>query len=405
MILSSSFRKWFAALIVVTTLSMVSVGSRMVPAESLKVVGPAEMVYNKSAEGCDEGDIPDIPARAFRDDKGRVQLIASNSVNRRMIGPDLNQVKHDCHVIMHSRQNRDSSKYEDQEWLHSFYTENGRQIFALIHNEYQGHTHEGQCRSKTYENCWFNSVTWAVSNDSGDSYTHPPGPQHLVATIPYRYEPDIGHPVGIFNPSNIVKKNGYYYVIVNGAAYKDIPDGAGLLRTNNLTDPKSWRAWDGKGFHVRFSNPYLETNASTATHYYSPLDLEIWVSSLTYNTHLNRYLALGSGTFNHISGIYYSLSEDLIHWTKPKLLKQGVLFQVWKKGNPDPIEYPSALDPNSLSRSFETTGKRFYIYFERFNWNRYPNDDQKVDLMRFPVEITGGSAKKSRPLKHLPAHR
>ncbi len=376
----------------ILALSVVFAGSRTVLAESLKVVGPAEMVYNKSAEGCDETDIPDIPARAFRDDKERVQLIASHHVSRRNIGPSLNQVKHDCHVAMHSRQNGDPSKYEDEEWLHSFYTENGRQIFALIHNEYQGHAHECQCPSETYESCWFNSVTWAVSNDSGESYNHPPGPQHLVATIPYRYERDIGHPVGIFTPSNIVKKDGYYYVIVNGAAYKDVPDGAGLLRTNNLADPKSWRAWDGKGFNVRFANPYQE-NASVAKNYYHSLELDIEVNSLTYNTYLNRYLIIGSGT----AGIYYSVSSNLIDWTKPKLIKKEINIKQWKSGNPDPVEYPSALDPNSTSRNFDTTGKRYYIYFERFNWNRYPHDDQKVDLMRFPVEITEGSAKKLVP--------
>lgn len=357
---------------------------------AMKILGPWETVFHKERDGCDEPDYPDAGARAFRDDKGRVQLIDSHYVSRRMIGPDLNQVKHDCRVIMSSREDADPSKYQDMEWIHAVYTQDGRHIYALIHNEYQGHRHAGRCPSGVYEHCWYNSLTLAVSNDSGDTYRHEPGPAHLVAGIPYRYLPEEG-PIGIFTPSNIVKdaRDGFYYVMFNGGKpYRAQPTGVGIMRTKDLANPKSWRVWDGKGFHRRFIDPYTEPTARPEQHVFQPLDLELEVTSLTFNTHVKRYLVLGVATLDQGAGIYYALSDNLTEWTSAKLLKKEVFIKDWKAGKPDPIEYPSALDPNSPSRNFETTGRRFYVYVERYNWNRYPHDESKVDLMRFLVEIT-----------------
>ena len=41
-------------------------------------------------------DIPDLPACAFRDARGCVQLIASHYSNRRMSGPNLDHLTRDC---------------------------------------------------------------------------------------------------------------------------------------------------------------------------------------------------------------------------------------------------------------------------------------------------------------------
>ncbi|MBI3952211.1 MAG: hypothetical protein HY314_17315 [Acidobacteria bacterium] len=121
----------------------------------------------------------------------------------RMIGNTLDTVRRDCRVVMSSHQNADPSKFDDREWLTSLYAFDGRMIYALVHNEYQGHTHRGQCPSGDYGKCWVNSVTFAKSTDGGRTYSHAPAPNHLVASAPYKYEPDTG-PWGIFSPSNII---------------------------------------------------------------------------------------------------------------------------------------------------------------------------------------------------------
>ena len=87
-------------------------------------------------------------------------------------------------------------------------------MFGLIHDEYQGNAHVGRCPSRNHQRCWYNAVTLARSDDSGATFRHArPAPDHLVAEVPYRYQPDVGR-VGIFQPSNIVKKDGYYYSLV-----------------------------------------------------------------------------------------------------------------------------------------------------------------------------------------------
>ena len=83
-------------------------------------------------------DVPDAPARAFRDADGKVQLIATHFINRRMVGDTLNSVKQDCNIIMDSHKNPDPSQFNDREWITSVYTLDGKTIYALVHNEYQG---------------------------------------------------------------------------------------------------------------------------------------------------------------------------------------------------------------------------------------------------------------------------
>src|ERR1700752_4481838 len=51
---------------------------------SAKVVGPEQPVFIWTRDACERLDLPDAPARAFRDASGQVQLIAASSVNRAM---------------------------------------------------------------------------------------------------------------------------------------------------------------------------------------------------------------------------------------------------------------------------------------------------------------------------------
>ena len=87
-------------------------------------------------------------------------------------------------------------------------------MYALIHNEYQGNAYPGQCPSGSYVNCWWNTITLAVSTNEGQSYSIAPQPR-LVASVPYQYMPDWGT-TGTMSPTNIVHndKDGYYYAIL-----------------------------------------------------------------------------------------------------------------------------------------------------------------------------------------------
>ena len=355
----------------------------------VEITGPEEIVFDWSSDRCETEDIPDLPARAFRDADGNVQLIASN---RRMIGSDLDSLVRDCSLTMGSDVDPNPAHHNDWELLHALYTTDGQNIHALVHNEYTGHTHPGMCPSGSYFQCWYNSVTYASSTDQGKTYTHLPAPAHLVASVPYRYVPDSG-PYGIFNPSNIIHNpaDGYYYSMLHLEPSGEQQWGTGVMRTRTIDDPSSWRCWDGSGFNAAFVNPYTESNYDPGEHICAPVSrdhLGKMYDSLTFNTYLNRFLLIGAtGLWDperqeEVNGFYFSLSDDLINWTPPRLIMEGSLW--WTANNVvDRVAYPSVLDPDDTSRNFENSDSEVYLYFTR--WNAGTIYDR--DLIRIPIRF------------------
>ena len=66
---------------------------------------------------------------------------------------------------------------------------------------------------------------------------------------------------------------------------------------------------------------------------------------------------------------------------------EGESRNTYRCGDPEPIAYPSVLDPDSSSRNFETTGKRAYLYFTRYNYESCQETLDR-DLVRVPIEFT-----------------
>lgn len=366
-------------------------------AAQARLAGPEEVVFDWSRDACAPEDIPDTPARAFRDGQGQVQLIASHHANRRMVGPDLDRLARDCAVVLASDDDPDPARFNDREWLHALYSPDGNTVYALVHNEYQGHRRPGRCPSGRYEDCWYNTITLAVSTDGGRSYTQAPPPAHLVASIPYPYEPGT-RPVGVFNPSNIVHRSadGYYYALLHVEQFRDQAWGTCVMRTRDLADPTSWRAWDGTAFNVRFVNPYDGAARAPRDHVCRPVarqEIGGMAASLTYNTYFGRFLLVDLSEVDdptsrrRVTGVFYSLSDDLIHWSPRRLLLAADRPDTATCGGPDPIGYPAVLDPGSPSRNFETTGKRAYLYFTRFHYASCQKTLDR-DLVRVPIEFS-----------------
>jgi hypothetical protein len=366
------------------------------PDPTLKVMGEEEIVFDWSKDRCGTLDIPDLPARAFHDDQGNVQLIAAHYVNYRFIGSDLNSIKRDCQPIMQSASIADPSKFSYHQWIGSTYTEDGKTIYALIHNEYYGSNAYVPCLQGGVA-CWYNAITLAVSTDSGASYHAAAAPpDNLVASAPYLFEAGAG-PYGFFNPSNIIKdKDGYYYAYMREHFYRKGDTGAGIcvMRTKDLSDASSWRAWDGKDFTVSFINPYLKPDEAKSAPGCVLIPAEpglgVMNESVTFNTYLNRYVMVGF-TADHINGrevwgVFYSFSNDLVHWQPRKLLQEVKAPWTYKPGDPDYYEYPSLVDPDSPSRNFDITGKHAYVYLTRFN-KTSSQDPLNRDLVRIPVEF------------------
>jgi hypothetical protein len=340
-----------------------------VPAVSGKVIGPAQVVFD-TRNGCEQIDIPDAPARAFRDDHGDVHLIATHYVARAMIGPSLDQLSHNCRVIYSSPQDPDPSHFQDNNWLYSFYSTDGRRIAALVHSEYDAEEIPGMCATpKETNSCWWNTVTFAESLDGGYSFKVPAPPQNLVAAIPYRYM--VGNHAGAsgyWGPSNIVKIGGFYYSLINEWPYRAQKEGACLIRTSDVFNPQSWRAWDGKGFTVRFADPYREAIAKPEEHVCEPV-LAGEANSLSQHTRSGNFIIT---QFVNDDGFYIQASRDLIHWSNPYLLvKLSDLRAADGPGNWT-YGYVSLLDPTSTDRNFSTASDTPYVYYVRLDPDHPP---------------------------------
>src|SRR3954466_4652541 len=97
--------------------------------------GSLETVFSWQRDACDRADVPDAPARAFRDAVGNVHLYAANHHNRGLVGRDLHSVRPvGCSSAFHGAEMADPAAYDDRAWLTSFWTQDGQTVYALVHN-------------------------------------------------------------------------------------------------------------------------------------------------------------------------------------------------------------------------------------------------------------------------------
>ncbi|CAN5509454.1 hypothetical protein BH10ACT2_BH10ACT2_16630 [soil metagenome] len=356
----------------------------------LVTVGAAEVVFDWTTDRCASLDIPDLPVRAFRDAAGEVQMISPHLDTRRSLGPSLDEVVHQCDpVVHHSTYAADPANFADNEWIASPYTADGQTVFAVMHQEFHGWEHGLTCPGENFS-CWYNSLTMAVSYDGGLSYApvvDPPG--HLVASAPQPYEAGAG-PYGVFEPSNIIARDGAYYLMVRMDEIGSDSQRICLLRTTDLSDPAGWRYWDGADFTIPNVDPYTDPVAASEAAPCAGLDgdLGIMDSSVVYVASLDAYVLVGiTATFlddREVWGVLYSFSHDLVHWSPRQLLAEVELPWTYQPGDGAIYLYPSLLDPDSDDRNFATTDGSAYVYLTRFNEGGDPLDR---DLIRIPVQL------------------
>ena len=371
------------------------------PDPRVQPAGSPVTAFDWTTDRCEDLDIPDTPARAFRDPTGQVTFFASHYVTRRAIGPGLESVQHQCAVSMDSLRNPDPALYTYREWLAAPYLmPDGMTVMSLIHDEFQGSRVPGACPSLNYNKCWYNAITLGVSSNRGATFSRASAPpSHLVAQIPYQFDP-YGGPMGIFQPSNIVRHypddDGYYYSLIGTQTYGDQQGGTCLMRTQNLMDPHSWRAWDGQGFTASFVDPYIGSPPPQG-HLCQPVsrdDIEVQTSSLTYNTFLGKYVLVGAHryapyTHEERPGFYWSTSDDLVNWSRAVPLMAAETHDGFRCGAADPVRDSALLDPASSSPNFETTGRTMDLFFVLFHPTYNANGTCTVgldrDLVRVPV--------------------
>ncbi len=354
-------------------------------------LGAPETVFDWTTDRCDDLDLPDSNARAVRLVDGSLFFIAANGPQAfRMTGADFDHLERNCSTpILVSKKNQDPAQFENWEWVWSVYRI-GSKIHALIHNEYHdasasvckvGETGPGNP-------CWWNSITAAYSTDGGASFTRYDLPFRVVAALPNPWNPDVlggttPNVHGYLTPSNIVKHaDGYYYAFLDSDTSPTLnaaqAGGSCIMRTPDLGSPDNWRAWDGASFSIRMDPPYTYPSLSpqsTGKPFCKPVATVVApgfdVVSITYNTYLGKYLAVGYGKFKPadsvVCGFYLSTSSNLTHWSEPQLTLAGN-FPIGgacpsKNELVETYSYPSLIDHDAPDTNFETSGETAYLYY------------------------------------------
>jgi uncharacterized protein (TIGR03437 family) len=331
-------------------------------------------------------------------------------VSYAMAGSGFDTLRRRCEPVHVSGDDARAHTFANQEWLLAVYREGGR-VHGLMHNEY--HDPDARnCRAgdTTPSNpCWYNAITQVVSEDDGLTFTARNAPERVVAALPFPWDPEKGvvrpgsapSPHGYFTPSNIVPGgDGYYYSL-----FFSIPDperpavrGVCLMRTPDLSDPASWRAWDGRGFDLTMRSPYMRDGSPAPTGlpacaFVDQRTIGDLHGSLTYNEYLGRWLLAGTAaqTLDRQTtcGFYFSTSTNLLEWTRPQLLLPGKLPHppCAQPGDADgSLIYPSLIDHEDTSPNFENTGQTPHLYYVR--WNQGLNRD----LLRAPVRFESRAA-------------
>jgi len=369
-------------------------------------IGAKEVVFSYATDRCEQLDSPDQPARFVRAEEGSLVLFAGmaprNYVSR---GADFNSLKRDCRQpALASAERSTPESYENSEWLWAVYRE-GSRWYALIHNEFHD-TNAPTCLSSDpspVQMCTYNSVTYAVSTDGARSFSKPAPPTHVVAPPPNAWAPPpMSYPSaqyaaveGYFEPNNIIRGvDGYYYSFMRAVPAQNSRGGQigmCVMRTNSLDDPASWRAWDGTGFNLRLSSPYVTGDPAQVC---TLLKTAMISGQITYNTYLNRYMHVAmAGPYEPdgrpVCGYYVILSVDLIHWSRPQLLAEAqfswcrVDLQRPTVIEPATVAYASIIDHNDTTTNFERAGRTAHLYYSRLNEFNIPRD-----LVRVPITFT-----------------
>jgi hypothetical protein len=230
-----------------------------------------------------------------------------------------------------------------------------------------------------------------VSTNAGATFTNT-APGHLVATLPSQLTKDGPH--GYFTPSNIVRTgDGWFYAMFRANPKPPQQMGTCLMRTRDLSDPKSWRAWNGSTFSVRFANPYLES-INPADHVCAPVDFQhigVVSENLFWSTYFKKWVLVGNSVgdpnFNKPPGVYYSTSDDLLDWSNLQLLMEAEITWVRDCVLPDPIKEVSILDPSSSSRNFSTVGQTAQLFYTHYHMSGC-NGTLDRDMIRVPIQFT-----------------
>jgi hypothetical protein len=359
------------------------------PSRQVSVAGPFQTMFDWKSQRCEQWDVPDAPARAFRDAGGQIVLFASDDKNRSFTGRSLLQLRHGCGKALDSRADPDPAAYAGSSFITATWTEDGRHVAALVHDEYHADRYPGRCRFATTMACWYNAIVAAGSSDGGRSFTTALRPI-LVAGATFRQDVDQGRHRGFFNPSNIVRMAGAYYFMANTTGGGAQRPGVCLFRSANPLNPTSWRGLTAGGYRYRATNPYRPDSRRTGVLPCQPIAVGGAPGSISYHRSSGRFLSVMQATKapDAASGaIRYSWSTDLVHWSPAMTLLRLPILGSQSCGDKARYAYPSLIDDDG-GRNFDSIGANPWLFLTRMVVSGC-HETVERDLIRIRLRIAG----------------
>jgi hypothetical protein len=301
-------------------------GAASPPSILVRPTGNEVILFRRSSDACDPDDVPDAPARALRVADGSVAVFAANQQNRVLRGVDLLSVRPDCAVVFAESWAADPAQYDDRLWLASTWSADSTNVIALVHSEYQGNRHPGQCPSGRYT-ASRRSATALIRTE------HPDAPASWRAW--------------------------------DGTAF-----GVEFIDPYRSTAPP-----------VEHVCPTVDRNhlagpvASLVRHAPSGAYVVLFVAGNP------------AGDAQLPWAVFSAESWDLVHWSLPRLVIPVARFDAIACWTSVPLAYPSLIDPGSPSVNFDTVGDSAQLFLTRFNLDGCRTSLDR-DLIRMPVSLT-----------------
>jgi hypothetical protein len=371
----------YPCIVVVALIAMVfdfpsATGEATVSYPRLSVAGDVRIIFSYASDRCDESDIPDASLRAFRDIGGNIVAFSTEYANRRFIGSSILKMKRDCAVVYEGGHLEDPAKFDDRTWIAATFTEDGKNVLALGHNEYQADKFPGKCHYSKYSSCWYNAIVPLQSDDGGRHFfradKRSPEP---VAAAPIRSDQEQGKPRGYFNPTNIVSYKGMYFALIAQSGFDGKESGPCLFRLSKPGD--EWSVFDGNSFVPSRGSPY---GNSPPPAFCAPVkSLAGAVGSVARIDGTEFFAA-----FSVLEGaVRVSFSTDLFNWSNSVELLRVNAY--WAKSCLDGYKYNyvSVLDATTSDRNFGTIGKTPYLFIVRMKCS----DPKERDLVALPLKF------------------
>ena len=361
------------------------------PAAAIRIAGAPETVFDSSKDGCTGIDTPDLNARAFRDADGAIVFFGLHFVNRALRGPDLSHLKIDCQIVLDSADNPDPAKFDGHNYIAATWTEDGRHIDAIVHQEYHADQY-GTCTAKGDLACWYNSLLAYRSDDGGHGFVK--STPSVVAVAPFRQEVEQGRHRGFFAPSNVVSEGKYRYFFGATTGWSGQDSGDCLFRSINPSDSASWRAFDGRDFTVRFPNPYASAAAPRPAPCKTFAPFAFPIGAVVRQRGSGLWIAVFQASRKDpdlpVDGFYYATGKSLTDWSLPRLLVAGPTLYNGPCGSQTSLlGYPSLLDETAKTRNFEDAGTSPFLYFAEIG-TKDCNFTGTRKLVRVKLEIAPG---------------